>query len=64
MSYLWILTGFCICLVFSALEALINFAYSGRILINNGNVQNLMMGAAFLQLTAVREACAKHLVKE
>ncbi|XP_037072412.1 LOW QUALITY PROTEIN: kelch-like protein 18 [Pollicipes pollicipes] len=48
----------------SALESLINFAYSGRILINNSNVQNLMMGAAFLQLTAVRDACAKHLIKE
>ncbi|XP_043231465.1 kelch-like protein 18 isoform X2 [Amphibalanus amphitrite] len=51
-------------LLISALEALINFAYSGRILINNSNVQNLMLGAAFLQLTTVREACAKHLIKE
>ena len=51
-------------LLFSALESLINFAYSGRVLINNNNVQNLMLGAAFLQLNSVREACARHLIKE
>lgn len=41
-----------------ALEALINFAYSGRISINVNNVQSLLIGASFLQLKWVRNACA------
>lgn len=46
----------------SALESLINFAYSGTVKIDNQNVQGLMMGAAFLQLHKVRDACADFLV--
>uniref|UniRef100_A0A0K8TE04 Kelch-like protein diablo n=1 Tax=Lygus hesperus TaxID=30085 RepID=A0A0K8TE04_LYGHE len=46
-----------------ALEALVNFAYSGRITINTYNVQSLMVGASFLQLPRVRNACADFLKK-
>ncbi|XP_046392448.1 kelch-like protein 18 [Ischnura elegans] len=46
-----------------ALEALINFVYSGRIAIDHLNVQSLMVGASFLQLTEVRDACADFLSK-
>ena len=45
----------------SAMESLINFAYTGKIVISTANVQNLMMGASFLQLTRVRDACADFL---
>ncbi|GLG94694.1 hypothetical protein R5R35_004288 [Gryllus longicercus] len=47
----------------TALEAMINFAYSGRIIIDNNNVQSLMVGASFLQLTKVRDACSEFLKK-
>lgn len=47
---------------FSALEDLINFAYSGTVKIDNHSVQNLMVGASFLQLNKVRDACADFLV--
>uniref|UniRef100_A0A1B6DBJ8 Kelch-like protein diablo n=1 Tax=Clastoptera arizonana TaxID=38151 RepID=A0A1B6DBJ8_9HEMI len=46
-----------------ALEALFNFAYSGRVTINTNNVQSLMVGASFLQLPKVRNACADFLKK-
>nr|CAD7460811.1 unnamed protein product [Timema tahoe] len=46
-----------------ALEALINFAYSGRVIIDSDNVQSLMVGASFLQLHKVRDACAEFLNK-
>jgi len=45
----------------SAMESLINFAYSGRVTISTSNVQNLMLGASFLQLSKVRDACADFL---
>ena len=48
--------------IFSALETLINFAYSGMVKIDNQNVQCLMVGAAFLQLNKVRDACADFLI--
>ncbi|XP_044581842.1 kelch-like protein 18 [Cotesia glomerata] len=44
-----------------ALEALINYAYSGRIVLNKTNVQSIMVGASFLQLQSVRDACADFL---
>ncbi|KAJ4448640.1 hypothetical protein ANN_00030 [Periplaneta americana] len=44
-----------------ALEALINFAYSGRVILDNNNVQSVMVGASFLQLHKVRDACADFL---
>jgi hypothetical protein len=43
------------------MESLINFAYSGKVVISTSNVQNLMLGASFLQLTRVRDACAEFL---
>uniref|UniRef100_A0A1B6L363 Kelch-like protein diablo n=1 Tax=Graphocephala atropunctata TaxID=36148 RepID=A0A1B6L363_9HEMI len=46
-----------------ALEALVNFAYSGRVTINTSNVQSLMVGASFLSLPKVRNACADFLKK-
>jgi len=42
----------------SALEALINFAYSGRVVLDNNNVQSVMVGASFLHLNQVMDACA------
>lgn len=45
-----------------ALESLINFAYSGVVKIDNANVQGLMIGASFLQLTQVRDACANFMI--
>ncbi|XP_037945290.1 kelch-like protein 18 [Teleopsis dalmanni] len=46
----------------SALENLINYAYSGQVRIDIQNVQSLMVGASFLQLTKVRNACADFLI--
>lgn len=43
------------------MEALINFAYSGKIKIDSENVQSLLVGSSFLQLTEVREACGDFL---
>ena len=45
-----------------AFEALINFAYSGKVSISTSNVQSLMMTASFLQLSRVRDACAEFLM--
>ncbi|XP_042202816.1 kelch-like protein 18 [Callorhinchus milii] len=45
----------------SALEALINFAYNGRLAIDQGNVQALLIGASFLQLQNVKDACCTFL---
>ena len=50
------------CLDASSTEALINFAYSGKVTISSSNVQSLMMGASFLQLSIVRDACANFLM--
>jgi len=47
----------------SAMESLIQFAYSGKVVIHQGNVHNLMIGASYLQLSQVREACADYLKK-
>lgn len=46
----------------AALENLINFAYSGQVCIDNHNVQSLMVGASFLQMIKVRNACADFLI--
>ncbi|KAH8330994.1 hypothetical protein KR067_009993 [Drosophila pandora] len=46
----------------SALESLINYVYSGQVRIDNQNVQSLMVGASFLQLSNVRDACASFLI--
>lgn len=47
-----------------ALENLINFAYSGSIRINTSNCQSIMIGASFLQLVKVCDACAMFLKKK
>lgn len=44
----------------SAMESLIQFAYSGKITIHPENINNLMIGAAYLQLNQVRDACADY----
>lgn len=54
----------CFFFFFSALESLINFAYSGVVKIDNQNVQGLMVGASFLQLFKVRDACAEFLMSQ
>ncbi|KAG8196140.1 hypothetical protein JTE90_007875 [Oedothorax gibbosus] len=46
-----------------ALELLINFAYSGKVVISTSNVQSLLVGASFLQLNRVRSACCDFLKK-
>lgn len=48
----------------TALEALINFSYSGTVKIDSQNVQALMVGASFLQLNKVRDACANFLISK
>uniref|UniRef100_A0A8C5WRU6 Kelch like family member 18 n=1 Tax=Laticauda laticaudata TaxID=8630 RepID=A0A8C5WRU6_LATLA len=45
----------------SALEALINFAYNGHLAIDQQNVQSLLMGASFLQLQNIKDACCSFL---
>ncbi|XP_025831842.1 kelch-like protein 18, partial [Agrilus planipennis] len=47
----------------NSLEALINFAYSGRIVLDKNNVQSIMLGASYLHLTKVRDACANYLLQ-
>ncbi len=55
-------TSFHLCLPRnSALEALINFAYNGHIAIDQQNVQVLLIGASFLQLQNVKDACCSFL---
>ncbi|KAK9888248.1 hypothetical protein WA026_000512 [Henosepilachna vigintioctopunctata] len=51
------------CIEPTALEALINFAYSGKVILDPHNVQNMMIGASFLQLNKVRDACANYLLQ-
>ncbi|RZC34144.1 kelch-like protein 18 [Asbolus verrucosus] len=51
------------CIDAMALEALINFAYSGRVILDKNNVQSIMIGASFLQLNKVRDACANYLLQ-
>lgn len=43
------------------IESLINFAYSGKLRITIHNVQSLMVGANFLQLSALVDACCAYL---
>lgn len=50
-------------LTFRALEALVNFAYSGKVILDKNNVQSIMIGASYLQLNKVRDACANYLLQ-
>ncbi|KAK3752242.1 hypothetical protein RRG08_047098 [Elysia crispata] len=45
----------------SALEALINYAYTGRVVIDMSNVQSLLIVASFLNMQAVKDACSTYL---
>ncbi|ESP02986.1 hypothetical protein LOTGIDRAFT_177864 [Lottia gigantea] len=45
----------------SALESLVNFAYDGRLQIDAGSVQSLLIAASFLHLQCVKEACCDFL---
>uniref|UniRef100_T1IKW7 Kelch-like protein diablo n=1 Tax=Strigamia maritima TaxID=126957 RepID=T1IKW7_STRMM len=46
-----------------AMELLINFAYSGKLSMDVNNVQSVLVGAAFLQLQRVKDACCEFLKK-
>ena len=46
-----------------ALEALVNFAYSGSITVNVNTVQAILIGANFLQLKVVKEFCYNFITK-
>ena len=46
-----------------ALEALINFAYSAKVTLDKDNVESIMMGASYLLLKEVMDACADYLVQ-
>lgn len=45
----------------SILNSLIDFAYTGVILITHINARGLLLGAAFLQLDGIRDACRDYL---
>lgn len=40
-------------------QLIIDYAYTGELIINRGNAQNLLVAASLYQITAVKEACAK-----
>ncbi|CAL1288086.1 unnamed protein product [Larinioides sclopetarius] len=48
----------------SALQLLVDFAYTGEILISEDNVQVLLPVASLLQVQSVREACCKFLLRQ
>ncbi|XP_071496288.1 kelch-like protein 18 [Diadema antillarum] len=45
----------------SALEVLVNFSYSGRVIINTQNVLSILACANFLQLQVIKNACCSFL---
>ncbi|XP_015786349.1 kelch-like protein 17 isoform X2 [Tetranychus urticae] len=49
---------------FNALKLLIDYAYSGEIVISEENVQALLPTASLLQISPVREACCKFLLRQ
>ncbi|XP_059474437.1 kelch-like protein 17 isoform X2 [Neocloeon triangulifer] len=48
----------------AALQLLVDFAYSGHILITEDNVQILLPASSLLQMASVREACCKFLMRQ
>jgi len=48
----------------NALNLLIDYAYTGQICINEENVQTLLPAASLLQVSSVREACCKFLLRQ
>ncbi|XP_050308628.1 kelch-like protein 18 [Anthonomus grandis grandis] len=51
------------CIDVVALEALVNFAYTGKVVLDMNNVQSIMIGASFFQISKVRDACATYLLQ-
>lgn len=49
---------------FSALSSLVDYAYTGTININEENVQSLLPASSLLQISSVREACCKFLLRQ
>lgn len=47
-----------------SLKQLIDFAYSGEIVITEENVQVLLPASSLLQIQSVREACCKFLLRQ
>ncbi|OQR69674.1 actin binding protein-like, partial [Tropilaelaps mercedesae] len=47
-----------------ALQLIVDFCYTGEIVINQNNVQHLLPAANFLQVETVREACCKFLLSQ
>ncbi|XP_035215653.1 kelch-like protein 17 isoform X2 [Stegodyphus dumicola] len=47
-----------------ALQLLVDFAYTGEVLISEDNVQALLPVASLLQVQSVREACCKFLLRQ
>lgn len=47
-----------------ALELLVEFAYTGQVLITEDNVQVLLPASGLLQMEGVREACCRFLMKQ
>ncbi|XP_002734469.1 kelch-like protein 18 [Saccoglossus kowalevskii] len=45
----------------SVLESFVNYAYNGRVELDVNNVQSILVGASFLQLQAIKEACCEFL---
>lgn len=48
----------------SALNLLVDYAYTGQICITEENVQSLLPAASLLQVSSVREACCKFLLRQ
>lgn len=48
----------------SSLKQLIDFAYTGEIIITEENVQVLLPASSLLQIQSVREACCKFLLRQ
>lgn len=46
------------------LQILIEFCYTGKILINNGNIAAILAGASKIELIQVEKLCAKYLTNE
>ncbi|XP_076332123.1 kelch-like protein 17 isoform X1 [Tachypleus tridentatus] len=47
-----------------ALSSLVEFAYTGEVLITEDNVQSLLPAASLLQVSSVREACCRFLLRQ
>ena len=46
----------------SSLEAILNFSYTGKLVINGRNVRGLMVTSSYLQLSKVKEACSEYIM--